>query len=43
MYESEWSEFQDKQVFGTPAYIAPEVIIKQGYGNYLGYILMRNA
>ena len=26
------SEFTDKQVFGTPAYIAPEVILRQGYG-----------
>lgn len=25
--------FQDKQVFGTPDYIAPEVILRQGYGN----------
>lgn len=26
------SEFTDQQVFGTPAYIAPEVILRQGYG-----------
>src|SRR5438552_114532 len=25
-------KFEDKQVFGTPAYIAPEVILRQGYG-----------
>ncbi|XP_041358268.1 microtubule-associated serine/threonine-protein kinase 3-like isoform X2 [Gigantopelta aegis] len=25
-------EFQDKHVFGTPEYIAPEVILRQGYG-----------
>ncbi|CAL8097306.1 unnamed protein product [Calicophoron daubneyi] len=24
--------FRDKQVFGTPEYIAPEVILRQGYG-----------
>ena len=24
--------FTDKQVFGTPDYIAPEVILRQGYG-----------
>ena len=26
------SQFTDKQVYGTPAYIAPEVILRQGYG-----------
>uniref|UniRef100_T1JBB4 Uncharacterized protein n=1 Tax=Strigamia maritima TaxID=126957 RepID=T1JBB4_STRMM len=25
-------QFTDKQVFGTPEYIAPEVILRQGYG-----------
>ncbi|XP_055956452.1 microtubule-associated serine/threonine-protein kinase 3 isoform X3 [Patella vulgata] len=25
-------QFQDKQVYGTPEYIAPEVILRQGYG-----------
>lgn len=25
-------QFRDKQVFGTPEYIAPEVILRQGYG-----------
>nr|KAF7416747.1 hypothetical protein H0235_011278 [Vespula pensylvanica] len=25
-------QFSDKQVFGTPEYIAPEVILRQGYG-----------
>ena len=27
-------EFQDKHVFGTPEYIAPEVILRQGYGEH---------
>ncbi|XP_050313246.1 microtubule-associated serine/threonine-protein kinase 3 [Anthonomus grandis grandis] len=26
------AKFSDKQVFGTPEYIAPEVILRQGYG-----------
>jgi microtubule-associated serine/threonine kinase len=30
--ESETRQFSDKQVFGTPEYIAPEVILRQGYG-----------
>ena len=25
-------QFRDKQVFGTPEYIAPEVILRKGYG-----------
>lgn len=25
-------QFLDNQVFGTPEYIAPEVILRQGYG-----------
>lgn len=28
-------QFRDKQVFGTPEYIAPEVILRQGYGETL--------
>ena len=27
-------QFRDKQVFGTPEYIAPEVILRQGYGRW---------
>ncbi|XP_066152920.1 microtubule-associated serine/threonine-protein kinase 3 isoform X1 [Euwallacea fornicatus] len=30
--DSEAHQFSDKQVFGTPEYIAPEVILRQGYG-----------
>ncbi|XP_018024683.1 microtubule-associated serine/threonine-protein kinase 2-like isoform X2 [Hyalella azteca] len=30
--EMETKQFSDKQVFGTPEYIAPEVILRQGYG-----------
>jgi len=30
--DKETKQFEDKQVFGTPEYIAPEVILRQGYG-----------
>ena len=30
--DKETQQFKDKQVFGTPEYIAPEVILRQGYG-----------
>ncbi|CAH0562652.1 unnamed protein product [Brassicogethes aeneus] len=30
--DTESRQFSDKQVFGTPEYIAPEVILRQGYG-----------
>ncbi|XP_063929484.1 microtubule-associated serine/threonine-protein kinase 3 isoform X6 [Zophobas morio] len=30
--DTEARQFSDKQVFGTPEYIAPEVILRQGYG-----------
>lgn len=30
--DCETRQFSDKQVFGTPEYIAPEVILRQGYG-----------
>lgn len=29
--------FVDDQVFGTPDYIAPEVILRQGYGELHGF------
>lgn len=36
MYEhslaQEMKQFTDQQVFGTPDYLAPEVILRQGYG-----------
>ena len=30
--DKDTKQFSDKQVFGTPEYIAPEVILRQGYG-----------
>lgn len=30
--DRESKQFTDKQVYGTPEYIAPEVIVRQGYG-----------
>src|SRR6218665_1048694 len=30
--DKDCTQFKDKQVFGTPEYIAPEVILRQGYG-----------
>ena len=30
--DKECKQFHDKQVFGTPEYIAPEVILRQEYG-----------
>ena len=30
--EKDSKQFRDKQLFGTPEYIAPEVILRQGYG-----------
>ncbi|XP_054162036.1 microtubule-associated serine/threonine-protein kinase 3-like isoform X2 [Oppia nitens] len=30
--DRETKQFTDKQVFGTPEYLAPEVILRQGYG-----------
>ena len=35
--DKECNMFRDKQVFGTPEYIAPEVILRQGYGKCLSY------
>lgn len=33
-------EFNDKQVFGTPQYLAPEVILRQGYGKAVDWYSM---
>ncbi|XP_046356906.2 microtubule-associated serine/threonine-protein kinase 3-like isoform X5 [Haliotis rufescens] len=30
--DKDYKQFKDKQVYGTPEYIAPEVILRQGYG-----------
>jgi len=30
--DKDCTQFKDLQVFGTPEYIAPEVILRQGYG-----------
>lgn len=32
--DKESKQFSDRQIFGTPEYIAPEVILRQGYGKY---------
>jgi microtubule-associated serine/threonine kinase len=35
--DKETKQFNDMQVFGTPYYIAPEVILRQGYGKPVDY------
>ena len=35
--DKESKQFNDRQIFGTPEYIAPEVILRQGYGMYVWY------
>jgi len=30
--DKDCKQFKDKQVFGTPEYISPEVILRQEYG-----------
>ena len=32
--DRESKQFNDRQIFGTPEYIAPEVILRQGYGKW---------
>jgi len=32
--DKDCKQFKDKQVFGTPEYISPEVILRQEYGPY---------
>lgn len=32
--DRESKQFNDRQIFGTPEYIAPEVILREGYGRY---------
>jgi len=32
--DKDCKQFKDKQVFGTPEYISPEVILRQEYGRY---------
>lgn len=35
--DKETRQFNDKQVIGTPEYIAPEVILRKGYGKFVGH------
>lgn len=37
--DRETRQFNDKQVFGTPEYIAPEVILRQGYGKVIKWVV----
>jgi len=32
--DKDCKQFKDKQVFGTPEYISPEVILRQEYGQF---------
>ena len=32
--DKDCKQFKDKQVFGTPEYVAPEVILRKGYGKF---------
>ncbi|CAG0917622.1 unnamed protein product [Notodromas monacha] len=38
--DREARQFEDQQVFGTPEYIAPEVILRQGYGKAVDWWAM---
>ena len=35
--DKDCKQFKDKQVLGTPEYVAPEVILRNGYGKYSGW------
>ena len=37
--DKDCTQFKDMQVFGTPEYIAPEVILRQGYGKIHSQVL----
>ena len=37
--DKDCTQFKDMQVFGTPEYIAPEVILRQGYGKIHSIVL----
>lgn len=41
--DKECNMFRDKQVFGTPEYIAPEVILRQGYGMHFFLFQISNS
>ena len=40
--DRETREFSDKQVFGTPEYIAPEVVLRQGYGTCIKRVMTQS-
>jgi len=41
--DKDCTQFRDMQIFGTPEYIAPEVILRQGYGKLLGLVTCGNC
>jgi len=38
--DKDCKQFKDKQVFGTPEYISPEVILRQEYGLEITFIYL---